>query len=138
MKHAFICALLAALAVGPALAALPAALPIGQELQQGDTSAVLFPQSYLPPGIPDQFRLQQYGLMVTLLSTRPNAATLQVKALIETEDGIRKWYRVEVPYQLPASGSAWVPVFFNTGTQHVMAVYGLKVTVIDAGQEQSF
>jgi len=125
-----------ALAVSPVLAAdLPAALPIGQVLQQGDTSVALFPPNYLPPGIPP---LQGYGLMVTTQSARPNVTTLQVRALIETEDGIRKWYRLEVPYQLATSGSAWVPVFFNTGKHRVTAVYGLRVTVIDAGQEQTF
>jgi hypothetical protein len=123
------------LAGSTALADLPAALPIGQVLQQGDTSVALFPQNYLPPGIPP---LQGYGLMVTTQSARPNVTTLQVSALIETEDGIRKWYRLEVPYQLTTSGSAWVPVFFNTGKQRVTAVYGLRVTVIDAGQEQTF
>lgn len=139
MKHTFIiCAFLAALAVVPVFAALPAALPIGQVLQQGDTSAVLFPQNYLPPGLPDQYQLQQFGLMVTVISARPTAATLQIKALIETEDGLRRWFRTEVPYQLPASGSGWVPVFFNTGNQRVTAVFGLKVVVIDAGQEASF
>jgi hypothetical protein len=127
-----------ALAVSPALAADLNALPIGQVLQQGDTSVVLFPQNYLPPGIPETYHLQQFGLMVTVISGRPNAATLQVKALIETEDGIRKWYRLAVPYQVPNSGSAWVSLFFPTGKQKVTAVYGLRVTVIDAGQEQTF
>ena len=82
----FICVLLAALAVSPAFAALPAALPIGQVLQQGDTSAVLFPQNYLPLGIPDQYQLQQFGLMVTVLSARPNAATLNF--VTETPEGV--------------------------------------------------
>jgi hypothetical protein len=127
-----------ALAVSPAPAADLQALPIGQVLQQGDTSVVLLPQNFLPPGIPETYQLQQCGLLVTVISGRPNAATLQVKALIETEDGIRKWYRLEVPYQVPSSGSAWVPVWFSTGKQKVTAVYGLRVTVIYAGQEQSF
>lgn len=118
------------------VADLPAALPIGQVLQQGDTAVVLLPQDALP-AIPD-YQLQQFGLMVTVMSALPTAATLQVKALIETEDGIRKWYRLEVPYQVPTSGSAWVPVFFNTGKRKVTAVYGLRVLVIDAGQEQTF
>jgi hypothetical protein len=125
--------------VSPALAAdLPAALPIGQVLQQGDTQVVLIPENYLPPGIPETYQLQGYGLLATVMSGRPNAATLQIKALIETEDGIRKWYRIETPYQVPNSGSAWVPVFFNTGKQRVTAVYGLRVTVIDAGQQAAF
>jgi hypothetical protein len=113
---------------------LPPALPIGQVLAQGDTAAVLVFQNYMPPGNPDHLR--QFGLIVAVRSGRPNAATLQVKALIETEDGIRKWYHIEAPYQL--IGSAWMPVFFNTGSQRVTAVYGLRVTVIDAGQEQNF
>jgi hypothetical protein len=127
-----------ALAVSPALADLPAALPIGQVLQQGDTSVILLPQNDLPPQIPEQYQRKEFGLMVTVMSGRPNASTLQIRALIETEDGIRKWYRIEVPYQVGNSGSSWVPVFFNTGKQKVTAVYGLRVTVIDAGQEQSF
>jgi len=96
----------------------------GQVLQQGTTALVLLPQDFLPPGIPEH-QLQQFGLMVTVMSARPNAAELQVRALIETEDGIRKRHRLEVPYQLPASGSGWVPVFFNTGSQRLTAVYGL-------------
>lgn len=140
MKHTvlFSTLFLATLSVGPAFATLPSALPIGQVLQQGDLSACLFPQSYLPPGLPDQYQLQGYGLMITVMSTRPGAAQLQVRALIETDDGLRKWYRLEVPYQLPADGSAWVPVFIPTGQQRVTAVYGLKVIVIDSDQQKSF
>jgi hypothetical protein len=124
---------------GHALASdLPAALQIGQVLQQRDTSVALFPQNFLPPGLPDKYALQDYGLLITVQSGRPNAATLQIKALIETDDGLRRWFRTEVPYELPASGSAWIPVWFSTGKRHVVAVYGLKVTVIDAGQEQAF
>ena len=109
----------------------PAApLPFATILNSGSAGLMLLPAGYFPPGVPGVLppSLRTYGLQISIVPNDATSDTLVFSAVIETDDGIRKWYSVTGSVN-PSPGSLWSNLYVPTGKHTVVAVWQVSLVV---------